>query len=269
LLRIDLASDTVFDKRLGGAAEGHADVHGGGASLAQMLHLVTAVAGAHSHVLGGVDHLAGPFVVHHRERVIPGNGPLVHKRAANPGLAPGEEVLHEILFHVQVLEVEFGQQLLVVSVAHAHHRELEKTGHGRRQYKDLFPPHFHVEQHSFGGKSLKDVSGFGGGFVPYPCRRGHVEGFDGKQRHQRRFIPGEQNLQYPEEEFGRRSALRKEVQPVRQCLVAVLERHMGHRGPLVFQDDDGLIHYMRANVACSAAANPMRRFSSAKRPSRS
>jgi hypothetical protein len=35
--------------------------------------------------------------------------------------APGEEVLHKILFHVQVLVEQLGQQLLIVSVAQAHH----------------------------------------------------------------------------------------------------------------------------------------------------
>ena len=120
-LGIDLARNAVLDQRLGRAAEGHADVHGGIAGLPQMLHFVPAVAGAYAHVRGRLNHFAGSFVVHHSQRLIRGKRSLVHKCAAQLRLAPGEEIAHKILFHIQVLEEELGQQLLIVSVAQAHH----------------------------------------------------------------------------------------------------------------------------------------------------
>ena len=92
-LHVNLARDAVLDERLGSAAEGHADIHGGIAGFAQVLHLVTAVAGAHAHVLGSLDDFAGSFVVHHRERVVGGKGLFVDKRAAKLGFSACEEVL--------------------------------------------------------------------------------------------------------------------------------------------------------------------------------
>ena len=232
-LHVHLARVPVLDQRLRRTVEGHADVHRGVAGLVEVLHLVAAVAGADAHVGGSVDHLAGSLVVHHREGVVPIQRLLVHEGAAQLGFAPGEEVLHKVLFHVQVLVIELRQQFLVVAIAHAHHGELEEARHRRRQHENLLPVQFHVQQHPLRSQGLQNLLGFQGGLLPDLGRGGYVEGLDGKQRHQGRFVLGKQHLKNAEEQFGRRRALRKQVEPVGKRLVALLQIHMGHRRPRI------------------------------------
>ena len=233
---INGAGNAVLDERLGSTAEGHADVHGGVAGFSHVLHLVTAIAGANAHVQGGLDDFAGSFVIHHRERAVCCKGFLVDKCAAQLGFAAGKEVADEILFHVQVLVEELGEQLLVVTVADAHHGELKEAGHGRRQDKNLLAVHLHVKQHAFGGKGLEDLLGFGGGLLPDFGRGGNVEGLDRQQRYQGCLIAGKEHFQYPEEKLGWGRALREKIEPVRERLVAVSEGGVRHCWPLTWKD---------------------------------
>src|ERR1019366_8462025 len=108
---IDLARYAMLDQRLGRPAEGHADIHGGIAGFPHVLHLMSAVAGSNAHMRGRVDHLAGSFVVHHRQRLVRSQSLLIDKRTAQLCFAPGEEILHKILFHVQVLVEQLREQL--------------------------------------------------------------------------------------------------------------------------------------------------------------
>ena len=148
---INGAGNAVLDERLSCAAEGHADVHGRGAGFAEMLHLMAAVAGADAAMRGGADDFASAFVVEDGESAITSQGVLVDKDAAELGFTACEEAADKIFLDVEVLIEELGEELLVVAVANAHHGELEESGHGRRQGKDLFALQFHVEQHAFGG----------------------------------------------------------------------------------------------------------------------
>ena len=232
---VHLTRNAVLDERLGGAAKGHADVHGRLAGFVEVLHFVTAIAGTDAPVRGSADDFAGSFVVQDGERAVARQGVLVDKDAAQLGFAAGEEVADEIFFDVEVLVEKLGEQLLVVCVADAHHGELKEASHGRRQNKDLLAVDFHVEQHAAGGKGLEDVLGFGGGFLPDFGGGGDVEWLDGKQRDQGRLIAGEENLQYPEEKLGGRRALGKKVEPVGERLVAIPEGHVGHGRPLALE----------------------------------
>lgn len=238
LFGVDLTGVAMLDEGLGGAAEGHANVHGRFAGFAEVLHFVAAVAGADAHVLRGPNDFAGALVVHHGERVARGKGPFIHKDAAQLRFATGEEIPDEVLFDVEVLVVELGEEFLVVAVAEAHHGELEESGHGGREDKYLLAAYLHVEEHSAGGEGFEDVLRFGIGLLPGFGCGAHIERLDGEKSDQGCFVFGEEHLKDLEEEFGRRRALGKEVEPVGELLVAIFEGGVGHCVPRRWKNDD-------------------------------
>ncbi len=225
---VRLPGDAVLDEGLRGAVEGEADVQGRAASSVQVLHLVPAVARPYADVGGGADHFASPFVVHHLQGRSGTHGTLVHEDPPDARLGAAEEVLHEILLHVQVLVEQFRQQLLVVPVAHAHHGEFEESGHGRREHEEPLLPHLHVQQHSPGSEVLQSRPGLALRLLPVPRRGGHCKWPYGKQGHQGRLLLREEHLEDPEQQFRGRSALGKQVQPVGEALVALPEGDVGH-----------------------------------------
>ena len=112
-----------------------------------MLHLVAAVAHADGHRLRGPNHLARALVVEDVERVLLRQHRLVHERPTELGLALGEEGLHEVLLHVQVLlTFAFGKrarqararqldQLPLLFVGQDHRQPVRMSGprHSRRR----------------------------------------------------------------------------------------------------------------------------------------
>src|ERR1035437_757837 len=114
------------------------------------------------------------------------------------------------------------------SLTQTHHREFEETRHGRRQHEE--PPIFklHVQQHSPGCQVFEYLQRLALRLFPIAGGGGNREGPDGKQCHQGRLLLREQHLENPEEQFGGRGSLGKQVDPFGEALVALLERDVRH-----------------------------------------
>ena len=107
-------------------------------------------------------------------------------------------------------------------------REFEEARHGRRQHEERPIFKLHVQQHPAGGQAFQQRQCLGFRCFQIAGGGGGREGPDGQQCHQARLLLREQQLENAEEQVGGRRALGKQVEPVGEALVALLERDVRH-----------------------------------------
>ncbi len=180
LLDADGPGDTVPGQGVGDVAEGQADIQRRRAGLAQVPHLVAAVADADGPVLGRFDHFAGPLVVEDMEGLVFGQGRLVDEDPTDLRGAVHEQGLDELFLHVHVLVEELGQELLVDVAPYPHQRELEETGHRRRQGVDGHAFMLAVDEQAASRQRFQDLARLGLGRFPDAAALAAVKGLMGR-----------------------------------------------------------------------------------------
>ncbi len=100
----------------------------------------------------------------------------MHKSAPKLGLTVGEKLTDKILLHIHVLVEKAGQLFLIDILSVAHHRELEETGHGRRQGVLYFIALLDIHQHRPGGELIQHLPGLRLAHLPdrscFRCSKG-------------------------------------------------------------------------------------------------
>ncbi len=217
---VDLAGVAVAGERRAGIVKGHADVQGGITGPVHVHHLVPAVADAHAAMACRPHHFARTLVVHHLKGAIQGQRLLVDKGA------PEARVTHKqgrdkVLFHVDVLVEQLGQQLLVDIAAQPHHGKFKEAGHRRRQdIADLSVRPLHVEKNGTIGQSIQHLLRIDQVHLPAPgCMLGR-EWADGQQRHQLSFFLAEQQFQDGVQRIRRGCTLGQAIQAFDKRFVA-------------------------------------------------
>jgi len=130
------------------------------------------------------------------------------------GLPAGEEVEDEVLLHVEILVEHLAQRPLIDVLADPHHRELEETGHGRRQGVRRFAVLVEVDEHGPAGQLVEHLAAFVAAKLPAAARPIDREGPNGQFRDEVGLALAEQHLENAEEQLGGRCALGVAVQPV-------------------------------------------------------
>jgi len=223
----------MADEGVGGAVEGHADVHGGVAGPPHVTHLVPAVAHGDPDAGRRPDDAACPLVVQDVQAAVVGQGRFVNEDTAQLGLARHEEGLDEVLLHVDVLVVQLAQGLLVEVGPQAHHGELEEPRHRGRQDVDAAALVLDVEEDPPVGKPVQDACGLLLRHVPDRGGLLRIKGPDGQQRDEFRLPLRKEHAEYPVEKLRRRRTLGELVDALRETVIGVLEVLMGHgRGPI-------------------------------------
>ena len=143
-----------------------------------MHHLVTAVAGADPPVGCRLDHLAGTLPVQDDQHVLIRKHGFVDKGASELGLSLGEEGPDEVLFHIEILVEELGQQFLVNVFPDAHQGELEEPGHGRREGIVHLPMHIDIHQQGLVGQPVEESARLVFRPAPDAGRLGDRKGLD-------------------------------------------------------------------------------------------
>ncbi len=195
---------------------------GAAARPPEVLRLVAAVAGADTHVVGGLDHVAGALMIQDvqggcRPRAARRECRLVGEDTSQLRLPVGEQVEDELVLDRDVLVEQLAQQPLVDVVADAHHRELEEARHGRRQHEHRALWAFHVEQDRPRRQGVERRLRVRRPHLPRPRRLSRGERPDRQLRHQAGLALADEHLQDPVQQLGRWSALGKAVQSLDQC----------------------------------------------------
>jgi len=210
------ARDTVPDQRLGATVERHTNFFRRGAILADVLHLVAAVADANAYRRGAGDDVTRAFVIEDVKRVVGGKHRLVDEDASQLRFADRKQRADEIVFDGDVLIVQLGKRFLVEVAAIPHQREFEKARHRRRQDVQRFAiGGFRIQENRAAGKSIEHVAR--GGIVHFPnrCRLADGEWLERDLRDEFGFARAEEHLQNAKEQFRRRRALGKTIEAFR------------------------------------------------------
>ena len=116
-------------------AEGQTGFHGGIQLTgdAQMVVLVTAETGADTDKISFFYDMGGPLVVQDMVGLFCHENGLVDEDPPQFCVHSQEEILDEILFHIDILIKELTQVFLINIAPGSHQGELEKADHGRGQ----------------------------------------------------------------------------------------------------------------------------------------
>ena len=150
----------------------------------------------------------------HEDRFIDKNAPEFSVHAQ-------EEVLDEILLHIDVLVEEFAQVLLVDIAPCAHERELEKADHRGRQDELAHAAVVGIDQESLLAEVVEEFFRLGFGCAPELCGFFQGKRPDRELSHPLRLFFREEDAQDLGERLRGRRALREPVEPVFQILVRV------------------------------------------------
>lgn len=193
-----------------------------------MFHFVAAITDADTPVGRGLDDLARSLIIQNMEGVLVRQDRLMDEDAPELRLALDEEGLDEIFLDRDVLIIKLGQELLVDVLAQPHHREFEKTGHGRWQDVILIFPAGDIDKEGATGERIQDFSGLGNVYFPGMSSPFRGKGFDGEKGDESGFLLAEKKPEDLIQDIGGRRPLGKFVDPLHKMSISRPCRMVGH-----------------------------------------